>query len=62
MTEKKLVIPSKKFRGDTSVVSARLPDELIAKLDEIAIATGRSRNELIQTCLEFSVENIVIDS
>ena len=62
MTEKKLVIPTKKFRGDTSVVSVRLPNELVAKLDDIAEATGRSRNELIQTCLEFAVENIVIDN
>lgn len=62
MTERKLVIPTKKYRGDSTVVSVRLPNDLIARLDEIAVSTGRSRNELIQTCLEFSVENIVIDS
>ena len=61
MPEKKLVIVSKKFRGDSSVVSVRLPNELIRILDEIAERTGRPRNEIIQTCIEFSVENLEIN-
>lgn len=61
MPEKKLVISSKKFRGDSAVVSVRLPNELILKLDEIAEQTGRTRNEIVQTCLEFSVENLEIN-
>ena len=61
MPDKKLVISSKKFRGDSSVVSVRLPNELIKHLDEIAEKTGRTRNEIIQTCLEFSVDNLEID-
>ena len=60
MSEKRLIIPSKKYRGDSSVVSVRLPDELVRSLDEIADKTGRTRNEIIQKCLEFSVENIDI--
>ena len=62
MIEKKLVITQKKYRGDSSVVSVRLPAELIKKLDEIAENTGRTRNEIIQLCLEFSVGNIEIDN
>lgn len=61
MPDKKLVISSKKFRGDSSVVSVRLPNELIKHLDEIAEKTGRTRNEIIQTCLEFSLDNLEID-
>lgn len=60
MSEKKLVISSKRFRGDSSVVSVRLPNELIKKIDEIAEKTGRTRNEIIQTCLEFSIENLEV--
>ena len=60
MPNKKLVISSKKFRGDSAVVSVRLPNELIFKLDEIAERTGRTRNEIMQTCIEFSVENLEI--
>ncbi len=61
MPEKKLVISSKKFRGDSAVVSVRLPNELILKLDEIAERTGRTRNEIMQTCIEFSIENLEIN-
>lgn len=61
MAEKKLVIASKKYRGESSVVSVRLPHELIRQLDAIAEETGRTRNELIQTCLEFALGNLEID-
>ena len=61
LTEKKLIISSKKYTGETSVVSARLPLDLIKKIDEICVATGRTKNEVIQMCLEFSVENIEVE-
>ncbi len=62
MDEKKLIISSKKYRGDTSVVSARLSNDLIKKLDEIAEKTGRTRNEIVQICLEFSVDSIEVNN
>lgn len=58
--DKKLVISSKKFRGDSSVVSVRLPNDMIKKIDEIAELTGRTRNEIIQKSLAFSIENIEV--
>lgn len=61
-SEKKLIIPVKKFRGDSTVLSVRLPGELIRELDRVAEQTGRTRNELIQTCLEFSIENMIIQN
>lgn len=60
MESKKLVIPSKKYRGDSMVVSTRLPNELVSSLDKIAEQTGRTRNEIMQMCLEFAVENLEI--
>lgn len=60
MADKKLVISSKKFRGDSSVVSVRLPSDMIEKLDAIAEQTGRTRNEIIQKCLAYSIENIEV--
>ena len=60
MSKEKLVISSKKYRGDSTVVSTRLPDELVQKLDKIALDTGRTRNEVIQKCLAFSVDNLEI--
>ena len=60
MPDKKLVISSKKFRGDSAVISVRLPIDMIEKLDAIAEKTGRTRNEIIQKCLAYSIENIEI--
>lgn len=61
MLDKKLVISQKKFRGASSVVSVRLPNDMIERLDAIAEQTGRTRNEIIQKCLVFSIENIEIE-
>lgn len=60
MADKKLIISSKKFRGDSSVVSVRLPNDMIEKLDTIAEQTGRTRNEIIQKCLAYSIENLEV--
>lgn len=59
--EKKLVVQSKKYKGESSVVSIRMPVELIRHIDKIAEETGRTRNEIILLCLEFATENIVIE-
>ncbi len=61
MDSKKLVISTRKFKGETSVVSARLPVEMITTLDKIAEDTGRNRNEIISLCLEYAIENLTID-
>ena len=57
----KLIISSKKYVGDTAVVSARLPSDLIKRIDEICEVTGRNRNEVIKMCLEFAFDNIEIE-
>ena len=62
MVDKKLIISSKKFRGNSSVVSVRLPDDMIVRLDLIAEQTGRTRNEIIQKCLVFAIENLEIEN
>ncbi len=58
--EKKLIISPRRFKGDSSVVSVRLPNDLVKSLDDIAKKTGRTRNEIIQKCIEFSVENLEV--
>ena len=58
--EKKLEIKTKKYRGETTVISSRVPVDLVEKLDNIAKVSGRTRNEIIQECLEFAADNIEI--
>ncbi len=60
MSKEKLIISPKKYRGDSAVVSVRLPDDLVKALDEIANHTGRTRNEVVQKCLQFAVDNLEI--
>ena len=60
MSNEKLVSSSKKYRGDSTVISIRLSDELVKELDKIAEETGRTRNEVIQKCLAFAVDNLEI--
>ncbi len=61
MDDRKLVISQKKFSGDSSVLSLRLPNELVTRLDEIAESTKRTRNDIVLKCLEYAVQNIEID-
>ena len=58
MTDKKFIIPPRKYRGETAVVSARIPKDLIAEIDRLSQKTGRNRNEIIEMCIEFAVEHI----
>ncbi len=60
MNDKKLTIISRKYRGDSVVISARIASELLKKIDEIAEKTGRTRNEIIQVSLEYAVDNMEI--
>ncbi|MBQ7718046.1 MAG: ribbon-helix-helix protein, CopG family [Clostridia bacterium] len=61
MAEEKLIIAAKKYGGESAVVSARLPVDLIKRLDDICDMTGRTKNEVIQMCIEFAVERIEIE-
>ena len=61
MADKKLVIQSHKYGGDTTVISLRLPKEMLNAIDEVVEKTGKSRNEILQTCLAFSLENLQIE-
>lgn len=62
MEIKKLIVPSKKYKGSSSVISARIPVELIKKIDEVAEETGRTRNEILLLCLEFAMNNLVVEN
>lgn len=50
-------------RGDDGykIVSVRMKDELIEKLDRLSADTNRSRNELINLLLDASVDIVKIE-
>lgn len=45
-------------RSEKIVISIRLENEKINKIDEIATKIDISRNELINQCLDFALENL----
>lgn len=52
-----------KCRGDDGhkVVSVRMKDELIKRLDDLAVQSNRSRNEIINLLLESAVDIVRIE-
>ncbi|MEE0859119.1 MAG: ribbon-helix-helix protein, CopG family [Acutalibacteraceae bacterium] len=56
----KLKIIPKKYTGETSVISLRLSKDMIEDIDSIAKSTGRTRNELLLTCMEFALKHMEI--
>lgn len=60
--EQKLKLTVKKYKGETSVVTLRLPVELLEKVDKVADETGRTRNDVIIKCLDFAIDNTLIEN
>lgn len=56
----KFIVRTKKNYGENTVVSCRMPLELVDKLDKIGNKTGRTRNELILRCVEFALDKLEI--
>ncbi len=59
--EKRLVIHPQKYTSESKVISMRLPMDMLVELDRVAKDTGRTRNEIMQLCLEFALENMIIE-
>ena len=60
LEEKKLIIGPQKYSGETTVVSMRMPKDMLADLDKVASATGRTRNEILMLSIEFALEHMEI--
>lgn len=58
MDEPTLRIQPKKYREETSVVSMRIPKDMLREIDSIAKKTGHTRNDVLSKCLEFSLEHM----
>ncbi len=55
----KLIISKKRSKGEDGykTFSVRIKEETVTKLDDLAIETNRSRNELINILLEYAINN-----
>ena len=63
MGKDKLKITPKPRRGDDGyrTFSIRIREEAVAKIDEIASISGRSRNELIGMFIDYAIKNCEIE-
>lgn len=56
-----LRITPKKYTKETSVISMRIPKDMLQDIDAAAEVSGRTRNEVLSMCLEFAIEHMSID-
>lgn len=64
MAESKLTIKKRnplKGEDGSKVISVRIKDETIHRLDALAKETNRSRNEIIGILLEFGLDNVEVE-
>jgi predicted DNA-binding protein len=57
---KKLIIQPPKYRGETTVISMRMPKDMLVANDKVVAETGRNRNEILMLSIEFALENMEI--
>ena len=62
MSDKKFIIHPHRYGGETSVISLRLPKEMLAVIDRVAQETGRTRNEIIVKSMEYALDNMEIEN
>ena len=62
MEEKKLVLSAKKYKAEsTTIISARVPLELMKRIEVLAKKTNRNKNEMVQILLTYAVDNTVVE-
>ena len=60
----KLIITKKGIKGEDGykVFSIRIKDDLVEKLDRLPQQTNRSRNDLINTLLDFAIDHCEVEN
>ncbi len=59
--DRRLVIRPQKYSGETTVTSIRMPKSMLADIDKVAAATGRSRNDIMLISLEFALQHMEVE-
>ena len=58
--KREILISRKKGEDGDKVVSVRMREDTLAKLDELSAQTNRSRNELINLLLEEALKDVTV--
>ena len=60
MLDKKLIIQNKKSNAEMTIISMRIQKDLLMEIDDVVAKTGNSRNEVLQMCLRFAMDNLQV--
>ena len=60
MEDLTLRIGAKRYTEESTVISFRLPKDMLKDIDNVAQTTGRTRNEILTTGLEFALQHMEI--
>ena len=60
MEDAKLVISPKRYKEESQVFSVRMPKDMLRDVDAVAQKTGRTRNEILLKCIEFTLTHLEI--
>ncbi len=58
---KNVIKINKKDDDGYKVISVRIKEKILKKIDELSLASNRSRNELINIILENSIDDVEIN-
>ncbi len=61
MERPKLHISPKRYTGESTVISMRLPRDMLKEIDAAAEKSGRSRNEILLLGMEFALQHMEIE-
>ena len=56
----KFIVTHLRGEDDTTIISARLPDKLVQRLEDVVRKTGRSRTQVIIMALDYALDRLVI--
>ena len=61
LADKKLIIQSHRYGGESTVISLRLPKDMLSEIDRVAADTGRTRNEILVLSMEYALDNMEVE-
>ena len=60
MQPPKMQITPRKYNEETTVISMRMPKDMLRDIDAVASKTGRTRNDILMLSMEFALEHLEI--
>ena len=61
MTDKLIILPKAEKGKKSKTISLRMDNSIIMKIDEISKRTNRSRNEIMNILIEYSIDKYAKD-